>query len=155
MHVTKTDDSMPAGAASDAPYPDAIPPPYSVQVPQDPTSPLRPQEIIPPQQPSGVYYQQNPRVIYVNETNAPVAYTIQRNTVFLPCRGPVRMYCPYEGQEVVTQVSRQVGLLALFSSAFLCFVCWPCFCLPCCCNSCLDQVHKCPSCKNVLAVIPA
>ncbi|KAI8619753.1 LITAF-like zinc ribbon domain-containing protein [Chytriomyces sp. MP71] len=68
----------------------------------------------------------------------------------------VLMFCPFCAGNVVTVVENSPGCLAYLTSAFLCLIGMGlCFFVPLCAPRCQDQVHRCPACRRVLAVVPA
>ncbi|KAI9324906.1 LITAF-like zinc ribbon domain-containing protein [Zopfochytrium polystomum] len=105
------------------------------------------------------YYEDPARVppIVVQATRTPVGYELASDgMVLIPTSESVLMVCPYENIQVVTTVESAPGCMAYLTSLFLCVVgCGICFFLPFCSRRCQDQVHRCPSCRKVLAVVPA
>merc|ERR1712112_114991 len=64
---------------------------------------------------------------------------------------PIAMTCPHCQQSITTTTSTSVGGCAWVTGGVLClFGCWPCACIPCCVDDCLDFNHNCPSCNRVL-----
>lgn len=104
-----------------------------------------------------LYYSASPRTIIIQSSQVPVGYEVNRDgSVVVPTTESLLMFCPYEGIQVVTTVERSPGCMAYLSSLFLCLIgCGVCFCLPFCAKSCQEQVHRCPSCRRVLAIAPA
>jgi lipopolysaccharide-induced tumor necrosis factor-alpha factor len=150
---TKTPPPYEAGPAD--PVAPAVPPP----------APARPTQEQPSAQPTmTMQYPPQPiampvpsaQTIYVASSNEPVQYVVRDEMLYIPVDAPLRIYCPYDRKEVVTQIERRPGFLACCCATLLCFTClWPCFFLPFCSRGCLDRHHVCPHCRNVLAVIPA
>lgn len=90
-------------------------------------------------------------------TNKPVPYEMHQEIFVLHSSAgmPLLMPCQSCGAQVVTEVHRRPGVLALLTSILCCFTCcWPCFFLPFCTPGCMARVHKCPRCHKIVAVEP-
>ncbi|XP_058123705.1 lipopolysaccharide-induced tumor necrosis factor-alpha factor homolog [Anopheles coustani] len=75
--------------------------------------------------------------------------------VLAPGVGPesTRMVCPSCRAEVMTKTELRSNTRTHIYAILLCvFLCWPCVCLPYCCASCRDTVHKCPQCNAYIGV---
>ncbi|XP_058124039.1 lipopolysaccharide-induced tumor necrosis factor-alpha factor homolog [Anopheles coustani] len=73
----------------------------------------------------------------------------------VPSVGPdsVRAICPSCNAEVMTKTEHRSNTLTHIYALMLCVcLCWPCACMPYCCASCRDTVHKCPSCNAYIGV---
>ncbi|KAI8927335.1 LITAF-like zinc ribbon domain-containing protein [Entophlyctis helioformis] len=95
------------------------------------------------------------QVVHICASNQPIGYQIVDGRLLLSVSEPVRMWCPYDQREVVTELDRTAGCFAYSASAFLCCVAWPLFWVPFCTERCKDKVHRCPDCGNTLAIVPA
>ncbi|KAI9338244.1 hypothetical protein BDR26DRAFT_863270 [Obelidium mucronatum] len=79
-------------------------------------------------------------------------------TLVIDTTDSVLMFCPSTTCQtnVVSIVENAPGCLAYLTSAFLCLIgCGCCFCVPLLAPRCQDQVHRCPACRRVLAIVPA
>uniref|UniRef100_A0A453YNQ1 LITAF domain-containing protein n=1 Tax=Anopheles funestus TaxID=62324 RepID=A0A453YNQ1_ANOFN len=66
---------------------------------------------------------------------------------------PTRVFCPSCKADIVTTTEPQSNTKTHIYALLLClFLCWPCVCLPYCCTSCRDTVHRCPRCKTCVGV---
>ncbi|PKK76574.1 hypothetical protein GLOIN_2v1594619 [Rhizophagus irregularis DAOM 181602=DAOM 197198] len=68
---------------------------------------------------------------------------------------PVVVICPYCRNNVTTIVNETPGNTAYLWSFILFLICCPLMWVPCVMSSCLDKIHTCPSCRNVLAQVKA
>ncbi|RGB31203.1 LITAF-like zinc ribbon domain-containing protein [Rhizophagus diaphanus] len=68
---------------------------------------------------------------------------------------PVVVICPYCRNNVTTIVNETPGNTAYLWSFILFLICFPLMWVPCVMSSCLDKIHTCPSCRNVLAQVKA
>merc|ERR1712112_573636 len=116
------------------------PPPYGASAPppqQGYAPPPQQGYAPPPQQPVTVQVQHAP------------AQLVQGQIRF--DKHPIAMTCPHCQQSITTTTSTSVGGFAWVAGGVLClFGCWPCACIPCCVDDCLDFNHNCPSCNRVL-----
>ncbi|KAJ3186092.1 hypothetical protein HDU85_001010 [Gaertneriomyces sp. JEL0708] len=95
------------------------------------------------------------RQVYAAAGDTQVPYEVRQGVVYVSDRHPVRMWCPFDQQYVITSVTRMPGMTAWCSSILLCIICWPFFWVPFLCRGCQDKVHRCTRCGNVLAIVPA
>lgn len=66
-------------------------------------------------------------------------------------RTPTRTTCPFCQAAIVTSVGFKYGGTSMLMSLAMCLVgCWPCALLPCCMEGCMEAVHYCPACSNVV-----
>ncbi|EAU75930.1 lipopolysaccharide-induced tumor necrosis factor-alpha factor homolog [Anopheles merus] len=66
---------------------------------------------------------------------------------------PAQVVCPSCHAEIVTQTEQEANTKTHIYALLLCLaLCWPCVCLPYCCTSCRDTVHRCPRCKSFIGV---
>uniref|UniRef100_A0ABK8G3E9 LITAF domain-containing protein n=1 Tax=Anopheles gambiae TaxID=7165 RepID=A0ABK8G3E9_ANOGA len=66
---------------------------------------------------------------------------------------PAHVVCPSCHAEIVTQTTHKSNNKTHIYALMLCLACcWPCVCLPYCCTSCRDTVHRCPECKAFIGV---
>uniref|UniRef100_A0A903WR20 LITAF domain-containing protein n=2 Tax=Anopheles darlingi TaxID=43151 RepID=A0A903WR20_ANODA len=82
--------------------------------------------------------------------NQPTVYRNMATIVVAPAVGPeqTQLICPNCQALVRTTVEHRANTRTHIYALLLClFFCWPCICLPYCCNSCRDTIHKCPRCK--------
>ncbi|KFB42947.1 hypothetical protein ZHAS_00010818 [Anopheles sinensis] len=49
-------------------------------------------------------------------------------------------------------VHRSNTLTHIYALMLCVCLCWPCVCMPYCCASCRDTVHKCPQCNAYIGV---
>lgn len=114
------------------------------------------------QQPAGYPAAQDPNyphhaAVINHTTNKPVPYEMHQEIYVLHSSAgmPLRCSCPQCGANIITDVRRRPGAIALLTSILCCFTCcWPCFFLPFCTPSCMARVHKCPRCHKIVAVEP-
>ncbi|KAI1710781.1 LITAF-like zinc ribbon domain-containing protein [Ditylenchus destructor] len=72
-------------------------------------------------------------------------------SVIPPAPRSMRVTCPSCHQEVKTVISKDPGLVAFLSCAFMCMLGLVlCACLPCCMEGCQDVTHNCPKCGSYL-----
>ncbi|KAJ8726876.1 hypothetical protein PYW08_015273 [Mythimna loreyi] len=123
-----------------------MPPPYTVD-PPPPSAPtqgvyphLPQQPMQPPPQPmqpppaQGVVYPPGPGYVPV---------------VMTPIMGPkpASITCASCNQQIVTRVELKASTKTHLFALLLCFVFWPCVCLPYCIDSCQNADHYCPNCN--------
>nr|XP_022917732.1 lipopolysaccharide-induced tumor necrosis factor-alpha factor homolog [Onthophagus taurus] len=58
--------------------------------------------------------------------------------------------CPHCNYRVNTKIKHKSNAGTHIGALLCCFFCWPCFCCPYCCASCMDVNHYCPKCKQFL-----
>ncbi|KAJ3192210.1 hypothetical protein HK101_006895 [Irineochytrium annulatum] len=86
-------------------------------------------------------------------SQTPLVYDINEDGhIILHTTDSVTMICPYEKIETVTYYENTPGTSAYLFSILFCTLGFPCcFFVPCCYDRCRNQVHRCSSCKRVLA----
>ncbi|XP_058123892.1 lipopolysaccharide-induced tumor necrosis factor-alpha factor homolog [Anopheles coustani] len=75
--------------------------------------------------------------------------------VLVPSVGPdpERVICPSCQSKVLTKTEHRSNTRThMYALMLFLLMCWPCVCLPYCCASCRDTVHKCPSCNAYIGV---
>merc|ERR1711934_535239 len=111
------------------------PPPDQGYAPPPPYAPSPQQAGAPPQQP----------VVVVQHVQSPIVGQIRLNQY------PATMTCPYCQQNITTTTESSVGCFAWLIGGALCFFgCFPCACIPCCVDDCMDFTHSCPSYKRMI-----
>ncbi|EAA15026.4 lipopolysaccharide-induced tumor necrosis factor-alpha factor homolog [Anopheles arabiensis] len=63
---------------------------------------------------------------------------------------PMTITCPTCHATVRTKVKHESTTSTHACALLLWIVCWPCLCLPYCCNSCRDANHYCPRCNTFI-----
>ncbi|KAJ3018156.1 hypothetical protein HKX48_003068 [Thoreauomyces humboldtii] len=136
------DPSMPAlNPQQSHPYAAGPVPPQQGQQTQQPYPNQQQQQ----QQP-GAYpqqQQQQPQVLYAAQPQ--MANVLQLH--------PARVVCSHCNTVVTSVTHPEAGLMTYLASAFLCLVCFPLACVPCCVDGCQDVSHTCPNCKTNLGTV--
>ncbi|KAJ8724905.1 hypothetical protein PYW07_015863 [Mythimna separata] len=115
-----------------------MPPPYTAEPPPPPpvTNPSYPYPPPPmataPVQ--GVVFQTSPAYV-------PVVVTAMMGPK------PASVTCRSCNQQIVTRVETKPSTKTHLFALLLCFVFWPCVCLPYCIDSCQNADHYCPNCN--------
>uniref|UniRef100_A0A182NAP9 LITAF domain-containing protein n=1 Tax=Anopheles dirus TaxID=7168 RepID=A0A182NAP9_9DIPT len=66
---------------------------------------------------------------------------------------PMRVVCPSCQADIMTEVEHAANTKTHIYALLLCLaMCLPCVCIPYCCASCRDAVHRCPLCKSFIGV---
>ncbi|XP_017053706.1 lipopolysaccharide-induced tumor necrosis factor-alpha factor homolog [Drosophila ficusphila] len=80
----------------------------------------------------------------------PVSVVHHQTTVLVDTPGQ-GMICPHCNARVRMRVEHHATGKTYCLAAVLClFFCWPCVCLPCCCNCCYKTSQFCPNCNACL-----
>ncbi|KAJ1925598.1 hypothetical protein IWQ60_004460 [Tieghemiomyces parasiticus] len=68
---------------------------------------------------------------------------------------PIVVHCPKCQTTVTSVIVPKTGTKGGIAALITCLVCWPVFWIPLVMDSCKDEVHLCPTCKQELGRIPA
>ncbi|XP_062129590.1 lipopolysaccharide-induced tumor necrosis factor-alpha factor-like isoform X1 [Drosophila sulfurigaster albostrigata] len=83
---------------------------------------------------------------------APVNVVNQTTIVVDGQGGGPGMTCPHCRARVTMTVKHHATCKTYCLAGILClFFCWPCVCLPCCCNWCYRTSQFCPNCNACLS----
>ncbi|GBC08975.1 hypothetical protein RclHR1_08520001 [Rhizophagus clarus] len=157
--------------------PSKSPPPYSSETSsqqqqmntQTAENPVQAQPIymqpLQPQQPGVVYTtmaqpplhpQPQPGIMYVQPQPQPHPQHVVNMIPAAPppivySQYPVVVACPYCHNTVTTVVNETPGTTTYLWAFIIFLFCFPLAWVPCVLSSCLDKIHTCPTCRNVLA----
>ncbi|XP_060656760.1 lipopolysaccharide-induced tumor necrosis factor-alpha factor-like [Drosophila nasuta] len=77
---------------------------------------------------------------------------VNQTTVVVDGQGGPGMTCPHCRARVTMTVKHHATCKTYCLAGFLClFLCWPCVCLPCCCDCCYRTSQFCPNCNACLS----
>ncbi|XP_064542856.1 lipopolysaccharide-induced tumor necrosis factor-alpha factor homolog [Drosophila montana] len=121
------------------------PPPYSPEQPD-----MRAAPSAPPTEMIHTAPMYNPPVTVVNQA-PPITILNQTSTVLIDNNSGNGMICPHCHARIRMRVEHHATCTTYMWSAILClFLCWPCVCLPCCCDCGYRTSQYCPNCKACL-----
>ena len=65
----------------------------------------------------------------------------------------VYLKCPHCEEFILTKISKRPGVRSLIFCCLISLVTWcGCCLIPCCLDGCLDFIHKCPECDEIIAI---
>ncbi|KAH8309105.1 hypothetical protein KR059_005888, partial [Drosophila kikkawai] len=100
-------------------------------MPMPPTMPMVPAQVVAPAPP-------------------PVSVVHHQTTVLVDSPGH-GMICPHCHARIRVRAEHHPTGKTYCLAAILClFLCWPCVCVPCCCNCCYKTSQFCPNCNACL-----
>ncbi|KAH8234206.1 hypothetical protein KR038_003633, partial [Drosophila bunnanda] len=116
--------------------PPATAPPHELDQSQQQQQQLYPQMPMPQVMP-----------IVVNPAPPPPPSVVHHQTTVLIDSGQ-GMICPHCNARIRVRAEYHPTGKTYCLSAILClFLCWPCVCVPCCCNCCYENSQFCPNCN--------
>ncbi|XP_034476331.1 lipopolysaccharide-induced tumor necrosis factor-alpha factor homolog [Drosophila innubila] len=94
-----------------------------------------------------------PTPIYPQRPTVDPVNVVHQNTIIIESQGQggPGMTCPQCRARVKMRVEHHATGKTYLLAALLClFLCWPCVCVPCCCNCCYKTSQFCPNCNACL-----
>jgi len=92
---------------------------------------------------------QQPQMVYVAPPG--VISNVSPPIVDFP-KQSIQITCPQCGKTDFTKITVAPGLGTYMASAFVCLICCPCTCVPCCIKDLQDTTHHCKHCNNYIGV---
>ncbi|XP_016969298.1 lipopolysaccharide-induced tumor necrosis factor-alpha factor homolog [Drosophila rhopaloa] len=97
-------------------------------------------------------YPQVPQIAQTTPMSQPPlpVNVVHQTTVLVDTPGH-GMICPHCNARIRVRVEHHRTGKTYCMAAILClFLCWPCVCVPCCCNCCYKTSQFCPNCNACL-----